>query len=208
MFTFIIRQHVQTAVVSPIWTLIHFLCFLNWYYAVNKIIQQLVKQLQLQRLPHGNFDYVAETLFIIGTGTRKTWAWTRWKTGNPTPGQQFPWNWSEHFQNRLMPRREDVRRRWFRGISWFTEASATRLSGGEVTHGCSRQTRRPRSQCVPPSDFMRGGTNKRRGHVDKGPLVDLLECFQPLSGRHHESRGDGKKPQKCDFFFFIAQWGA
>lgn len=71
-----------------------------------------------------------------------------------------------------------------------------------MTHSCSRQTRRPRSQCVPPSDFMRGGTNKRRGHVDKGPLADLLECFQPLSGRYHESRGDGKKTkQKCDFFF-------
>lgn len=77
-----------------------------------------------------------------------------------------------------------------------------------MTHSCSKQTRRPRSQCVPPSDFMRGGTNNRRGHVDKGPQVDLLECFQPLSGRHHESRGGGKKTQKCDFFFLIAQCGA
>lgn len=70
----------------------------------------------------------------------------------------------------------------------------------QVTHSCSKQTRRPRSQCVPPSDFMRGGTNNRRGHVDKGPQVDLLECFQPLSGRHHESRGGGKKPRNMTFF--------
>lgn len=116
-----------------------------------------------------------------------------------------PQDSGECFQNRL-PRREDVRRRWFRERSADSQRPPQPVCQVARWHtAAEKQTRRLRSQRVPPGDFTRGGTKqpaRTRWQRATGGFTGMFSALEREASREPQGRGGKQKTSRNVFFLY------